>query len=307
MSSWRAAASLPRRGRTAIVSTSLLTANKLTRAAADGRRTCSVCWDPARCSASCRCSTRAPRTSTASAVTEATVAALAHDALRRLLLERPECIYVHMLQALARAPSAGQRRGGQPGLHRRPRPRGKNLLTWPTSSPAGKRRLHVHHDLTQEELRPAGRGVPETVNEAWPTSPPRLAPDLGRSCSSWTPSACASAPAELSFHDTWPEWRYRPVLAMIIVLGRSGSRAGRGPDRSTAARSTVDIGIDHGHDLGGRLRACGEADPNLVQAFRPVRQVIVDVPSGSAASGRTRAAAGRPWPSASHVADRASR
>jgi CRP/FNR family cyclic AMP-dependent transcriptional regulator len=101
-----------------------------------------------------------PRTSSASAVTDATVAALGHDALRPWLLERPE-VSMHMLRALAR----GRRRA-----HHLTAPPGrvaKNLLDLADRFGEQDRDgLHVHHDLTQEELAQLVGASRETVNKA---------------------------------------------------------------------------------------------------------------------------------------------
>src|SRR6516165_7820692 len=74
---------------------------KLTRAAADGRENLISVLGPGEMFGELSLFDPRPRTSTASAVTDVTVAALAHDALRPWLLERPE-VSMHMLQALAR-------------------------------------------------------------------------------------------------------------------------------------------------------------------------------------------------------------
>src|SRR5450432_4585486 len=74
---------------------------KLTRAAADGRENLLSVIGPSEMFGELSLFDPRPRTSAASAVTDATLAALAHDALRPWLLERPE-VSMHMLQALAR-------------------------------------------------------------------------------------------------------------------------------------------------------------------------------------------------------------
>src|SRR6266702_4282870 len=74
---------------------------KLTRAAADGRENLISVIGPGEMFGELSLFDPRPRTSSASAVTDATLAALPHDALRGWLLERPD-VSMHMLQALAR-------------------------------------------------------------------------------------------------------------------------------------------------------------------------------------------------------------
>jgi CRP/FNR family transcriptional regulator len=74
---------------------------KLTRAAADGRENLISVIGPGEMFGELSLFDPRPRTSSASAVTDATLAALAHDTLRAWLLERPD-VSMHMLQALAR-------------------------------------------------------------------------------------------------------------------------------------------------------------------------------------------------------------
>src|SRR6266576_3924002 len=74
---------------------------KLTRAASDGRENLLSVIGPGEMFGELSLFDPRPRTSSASAVTDATLAALAHDTLRSWLLERPD-VSMHMLQALAR-------------------------------------------------------------------------------------------------------------------------------------------------------------------------------------------------------------
>ena len=97
---------------------------KLTRAAADGRENLLSVLGPGEMFGELSLFDPRPRTSTASAVTDATVAALAHDALRPWLLERPE-VSMHMLRALARRLRRANDVTGRPRLHRRPGPGGE--------------------------------------------------------------------------------------------------------------------------------------------------------------------------------------
>src|ERR1700744_4567850 len=72
---------------------------KLTRAAADGRENLWSVLGPGEMFGELSLFDPRPRTSTASAVTDVTVAALAHDTLRQWLPDRPDVSF-HMLQAL---------------------------------------------------------------------------------------------------------------------------------------------------------------------------------------------------------------
>src|SRR5690242_11502944 len=74
---------------------------KLTRAAADGRENLLSVLGPGEMFGELSLFDPRPRTSSASAVTDATVAALAHDTLRAWLPGRPD-VSMHMLQAMAR-------------------------------------------------------------------------------------------------------------------------------------------------------------------------------------------------------------
>ena len=138
---------------------------KLTRAAADGRETCSVCWDPARCSASCRCSTRArgpprrapsPRRRSRRSPTTRCAACC---------LSGPK-YHAHAAGA-GQAAAAGQRRGGRPGLHRRPGPGGeKPARPGRPVRRAGIRRAARPSRPDPGGTGPAGGASRETVNKA---------------------------------------------------------------------------------------------------------------------------------------------
>ena len=107
-----------------------------------------------------------PRTSSAGAVTDVTVAALAHDALRPWLLERPQ-VSMHMLQALARRLRRANDVTADLVFTDVPGRVAKNLLD--LADRFGEQDhdgLHVHHDLTQEELAQLVGASRETVNKA---------------------------------------------------------------------------------------------------------------------------------------------
>ncbi len=136
---------------------------KLTRAAADGRENLWSVIGPGEMFGELSLFDPRPRTSTASAVTDATLAALAHDALRPWLLERPE-VSMHMLRALARRANdvtADLVFTDVPGRV------AKNLLDLAERfGEQARDGLHVHHDLTQEELAQLVGASRETVNKA---------------------------------------------------------------------------------------------------------------------------------------------
>ena len=107
-----------------------------------------------------------PRTSSASAVTDATLAALPHDALRGWLLERPD-VSMHMLQALARRLRRANDVVADLVFTDVPGRVAKNLLDLAARFGEQERDgLHVHHDLTQEELAQLVGASRETVNKA---------------------------------------------------------------------------------------------------------------------------------------------
>src|SRR5580692_4497391 len=125
---------------------------KLTRTAADGRENLLSVLGPGEMFGELSLFDPRPRTSTASAVTDATVAALGHDALRPWLLERPE-VSMHMLQALARRLRRANDVTADLVFTDVPGRVAKNLLDLAERFGEQDRDgLHVHHDLTQEEL-----------------------------------------------------------------------------------------------------------------------------------------------------------
>ena len=139
---------------------------KLTRAATDGRENLLTVLGPGEMFGELSLFDPRPRTSSASAVTDATVAALGHDALRPWLLERPE-VSMHMLQALARRLRRANDVTADLVFTDVPGRVAKNLLDladrFGQQEPDG---LHVHHDLTQEELAQLVGASRETVNKA---------------------------------------------------------------------------------------------------------------------------------------------
>jgi CRP/FNR family transcriptional regulator, cyclic AMP receptor protein len=139
---------------------------KLTRAAADGRENLLSVIGPGEMFGELSLFDPRPRTSTASAVTDATVAALAHDALRPWLLERPD-VSMHMLQALAKRVRREFDVTADLVFTDVPGRVAKNLLDLAERFGEQDRDgLHVHHDLTQEELAQLVGASRETVNKA---------------------------------------------------------------------------------------------------------------------------------------------
>ena len=139
---------------------------KLTRAATDGRENLLAVLGPGEMFGELSLFDPRPRTQGASAVTEATVAALAHDALRQLLLERPE-VSMHMMQALARRLRRANDVVSDLVFTDVPGRVAKNLLDLADRFGEQDRDgLHVHHDLTQEELAQLVGASRETVNKA---------------------------------------------------------------------------------------------------------------------------------------------
>ncbi len=139
---------------------------KLTRASADGRESLWSVLGPGEMFGELSLFDPRPRTSTASAVTDVTLAALAHDALRPGLLERPE-VSMHMLQALARRLRRANDVTADLVFTDVPGRVAKNLLDLADRFGEQDRDgLHVHHDLTQEELAQLVGASRETVNKA---------------------------------------------------------------------------------------------------------------------------------------------
>jgi CRP/FNR family transcriptional regulator, cyclic AMP receptor protein len=139
---------------------------KLTHAAADGRENLLTVLGPGEMFGELSLFDPRPRTSSASAVTDATLAALAHDALRPWLLEHPE-VSMHMLQALARRLRKANDVTSDLVFTDVPGRVAKNLLDLADRFGEQERDgLHVHHDLTQEELAQLVGASRETVNKA---------------------------------------------------------------------------------------------------------------------------------------------
>ena len=139
---------------------------KLTRAAADGRENLLSVLGPGEMFGELSLFDPRPRTSSASAITDATLAGLAHDALRAWLGDHPD-VSIHMLQALARRLRRANDVVADLVFTDVPGRVAKNLLDLADRFGEQERDgLHVHHDLTQEELAQLVGASRETVNKA---------------------------------------------------------------------------------------------------------------------------------------------
>ncbi|MFC7326199.1 Crp/Fnr family transcriptional regulator [Marinactinospora rubrisoli] len=139
---------------------------KLTRTAVDGRENLLMVLGPGEMFGELSLFDPRPRTASAIAVTDAVLAGLGHDDLRPFISSQPE-VAVHLLKALA----ARLRRTNDvmadlvftdvPGRV------AKALLDLAERfGKEGDDGLHVHHDLTQEELAQLVGASRETVNKA---------------------------------------------------------------------------------------------------------------------------------------------
>src|SRR6201992_4312788 len=139
---------------------------KLTRAAADGRENLLSVIGPGEMFGELALCDPRPRTSSASAVTDAALASLKHEALMPWLRDRPE-VSLHMLRALAQRLRRAHDGTAALVFTDVPGRVAKNLLD--LAERFGNQEsdgLHVHHDLTQEELAQLVGASRETVNKA---------------------------------------------------------------------------------------------------------------------------------------------
>jgi CRP/FNR family transcriptional regulator len=139
---------------------------KLTRAAPDGRENLLSVLGPGEMFGELSLFDPRPRTSSASAVTDARLAALAHDALRPWLTGRPG-VAMHLLRALAQRLRRANDVMADLVFTDVPGRVAKALLD--LADRFGQQQadgLHVHHDLTQEELAQLVGASRETVNKA---------------------------------------------------------------------------------------------------------------------------------------------
>jgi CRP/FNR family transcriptional regulator, cyclic AMP receptor protein len=139
---------------------------KLTRAASDGRENLLSVIGPGEMFGELSLFDPRPRTSSASAVTDAVLASLKHEALMPWLRERPE-VSLHMLRALSQRLRRANDVMADLVFTDVPGRVAKNLLD--LADRFGSKEadgLHVHHDLTQEELAQLVGASRETVNKA---------------------------------------------------------------------------------------------------------------------------------------------
>ncbi|HEY1917094.1 MAG TPA: Crp/Fnr family transcriptional regulator [Streptosporangiaceae bacterium] len=139
---------------------------KLTRAASDGRENLLSVIGPGEMFGELSLFDPRPRTSSASAVTEARLAALAHGKLLDWLTDHPDSA-LHMLRALAQRLRRANDVMADLVFTDVPGRVAKQLLDLASrfgeEQPDG---LHVNHDLTQEELAQLVGASRETVNKA---------------------------------------------------------------------------------------------------------------------------------------------
>ena len=139
---------------------------KLTRAAADGRENLISVIGPGEMFGELSLFDPRPRTASATAITDAHLAALAHDKLHVWLTGRPE-VALHLLRALAQRLRRANDVMADLVFTDVPGRVAKQLLDladrFGEQQPDG---LHVNHDLTQEELAQLVGASRETVNKA---------------------------------------------------------------------------------------------------------------------------------------------
>ena len=139
---------------------------KLTRAAADGRENLLSVLGPGEMFGELSLFDPRPRTASAVAVTDTRLAALGHESLRSWLTGRPD-VAMHLLQALAQRLRRANDVMADLVFTDVPGRVAKALLDladrFGEEQPEG---IHVHHDLTQEELAQLVGASRETVNKA---------------------------------------------------------------------------------------------------------------------------------------------
>ena len=139
---------------------------KLTRAAPDGRENLLWVIGPGEMFGELSLFDPRPRTASASAITDAHLAALAHDKLLVWLTGRPE-VALHLLRALAQRLRRANDVTADLVFVDVPGRVAKQLLD--LAGRFGEEQadgLHVNHDLTQEELAQLVGASRETVNKA---------------------------------------------------------------------------------------------------------------------------------------------
>jgi CRP/FNR family transcriptional regulator len=139
---------------------------KLSRAAPDGRENLLSVHGPGEMFGELSLFDPSPRTASATGITDATLAGLAHDDLRTFLASRPE-VAMHMLRALAQRLRRINDIKADLVFTDVPGRVAKALLDlasrFGTQQDSG---IQVNHDLTQEELAQLVGASRETVNKA---------------------------------------------------------------------------------------------------------------------------------------------
>jgi CRP/FNR family transcriptional regulator, cyclic AMP receptor protein len=139
---------------------------KLTRAASDGRENLLSVIGPGEMFGELSLFDPRPRTSSAVAVTDTRLAALAHDELRDWLTGRPD-VSLHLLRALAQRLRRANDVMADLVFTDVPGRVAKALLDLADRfGEVTTEGLQVHHDLTQEELAQLVGASRETVNKA---------------------------------------------------------------------------------------------------------------------------------------------
>ncbi len=139
---------------------------KLTRAAPDGRENLQSVHGPGEMFGELSLFDPVPRTATATAVTDAELAGLAHDDVRKWLSTRPE-VAMHLLQALAQRLRRINDVKADLVFTDVPGRVAKALLDLAERfGVPNSEGIQVNHDLTQEELAQLVGASRETVNKA---------------------------------------------------------------------------------------------------------------------------------------------
>jgi len=139
---------------------------KISRAAADGRENLLAVLGPGEMFGELSLFDPGPRTATATAVTDSTLASLDHDDLRPLMLAQP-AVAVELLRALAQRLRRTNEAMADLVFSDVPGRVAKALLDLAERfGDQGPEGILVHHDLTQEELAQLVGASRETVNKA---------------------------------------------------------------------------------------------------------------------------------------------
>lgn len=139
---------------------------KISRASSDGRENLLAVLGPGELFGELSLFDPGPRTATATAVTDSTLASLDHDDLRPVLIERPG-VAVHLLQALAQRLRRTNEAMADLVFSDVPGRVAKALLDLSDKFGAAEgTAVRVQHDLTQEELAQFVGASRETVNKA---------------------------------------------------------------------------------------------------------------------------------------------